>query len=104
MLRLGGEREWDPPILETSALHRDGVADLWAAIEAHRTYLAASGALEAKRHARLLREVEALAAERFRVNAAATLAGQPELATDLAARRLDPYAVAAMLVSKAAGS
>lgn len=104
MLRLGGAREWDPPILETSALHRDGIDDLWAAIEAHRTYLQSSGALEAKRHARLLREVEALAAERFRLNAAATLAGEPELAADLAARRLDPYAVAAMLVRKAAGS
>ena len=103
MLRLGGEREWDPPVLETSALHRDGVDDLWAAIEAHRTYLQGSGALEAKRHARLLREVEALAAERFRVNAAATLAAEPELVADLAARRLDPYAAAAMLVSKAAG-
>lgn len=103
MLRLGGEREWDPPVLETSALQRDGVDDLWAAIEAHRTYLQGSGALEAKRHARLLREVEALAAERFRVNAAATLAAEPELVADLAARRLDPYAAAAMLVSKAAG-
>ena len=104
MVRLGGARDWDPPILRTSALQREGIDDLWAAIERHQTYLAGSGALVVKRHARLLREVEALAAERFRVNAAAILARDPELAADLAARRLDPYAVAAMLVAKAADS
>ena len=104
MVQLGGVREWQPPILETSALHRGGVEELWSAIELHRTYLQTSGVLEVKRHARLLREVEALAAERFRVNAARTLAGEPQLAADVAARRLDPYAAAAMLVRKASGS
>ena len=103
MLRLGGAREWEPPILETSALHREGVDELWSAVQAHRAYLQGSGVLEVKRRARLLREVEALAAEHFRVDAAAWLSGEPELAADLAAGRLDPYAAAAMLVSKAAG-
>ena len=101
MLHLGAARGWDPPVLETTALHHDGVDQLWAAIEEHHDYLRTSGALEEKRRARLLREVEALAAERFRVKAAATLAQEPALAADLAARRLDPYAAAAMLVREA---
>jgi LAO/AO transport system kinase len=104
MLRLGPNKDWDPPILATSALQREGVDELWAAVEAHSSYLTTSGALGQKRHARLLREVEALAAERFRVSAAATLESDPGLVDDLAARRLDPYAAAAMLVEKSAGS
>jgi LAO/AO transport system kinase len=104
MLRLGGAREWDPPVLETTASDRLGVHELWDAIEGHRAYLGSSGALSAKRLARLLREVEALAAERFRSNAAARLAAEPELTADLEARRIDPYAVAAMLVRKATDS
>jgi GTPase len=104
MLRLGPARDWDPPILATAALHQDGIDALWAAVEDHRGYLRSSGALEDKRRARLLREVESLAAERFRLRAGAILADEPTLAEDLAARRLDPYAAAAMLVRKAAGS
>ena len=104
MLGLGAKGGWDPPVLETTASQHDGVEQLWAAIEAHREYLRTCGALEGKRSARLLREVEALAAERFRVKAAATLAEEPALAADLAARRLDPYAAAAMLVRKAAAT
>jgi GTPase len=104
MLRLGGERGWDPAIVETSALQREGIDGLWSRIEAHRDYLSGSGALEGKRHARLLREVEVLAAERFRVQVAATLAEAPGLAADLASRRLDPYAAAAMLMSRSVGS
>ncbi|MEA2556124.1 MAG: GTPase, partial [Actinomycetota bacterium] len=101
---LGGAREWDPPVLETTASDRLGVHELWDAIEGHRAYLGSSGALSAKRLARLLREVEALAAERFRSKAAARLAAEPELTADLEARRIDPYAVAAMLVGKATDS
>ena len=50
----------------------------------------------------MLTEVEALAAERFRTRAATALAGDPALAEDLASRRLDPYAAAAMLLERAA--
>ena len=52
--------------------------------------------------ARLLREVESLAAERFRAVAAGALQGDAALADDLTARRIDPYAAAAMLVRLAA--
>ncbi|MEO8475733.1 MAG: methylmalonyl Co-A mutase-associated GTPase MeaB [Actinomycetota bacterium] len=97
MLRLGSSRSWDPPVLTSVALERRGIAELWAAIEEHRSYLASSGDLEAKRRARLLREVESLAAERFRLHAASTLQRDADLVADLAARRIDPYAAAERL-------
>ena len=97
MLRLGPSRPWDPPVLTTAALERQGLTELWSAIEDHRTHLASSGDLDEKRRARLLREVESLAAERFRVRAAETLERDGGLVEDLAARRIDPYAAAARL-------
>jgi len=103
MLHLGAARDWDPPVLSTSAIDHGGVEALWEAIEAHRAHLGASGALAERRRVRLLREVESLAAERFRVQVATALAADPALAGDLAERRIDPYGAAAMLVDRAAG-
>ena len=103
MLHLGAARDWDPPVLSTSAIDHGGVESLWEAIEAHRAHLGASGALAERRRVRLLREVESLAAERFRVQVATALAADPALAGDLAERRIDPYGAAAMLVDRAAG-
>ena len=39
MLHLGAAREWDPPVLSTSAVDAEGIESLWEAIEAHRTHL-----------------------------------------------------------------
>lgn len=97
MLHLGAAREWDPPVLTLTALQGEGIEELWTAIEEHRTHLASTGALESKRRARLVREVESLAAERFRLVAAARLRAEPGLAEQLQERRLDPYRAAAML-------
>ena len=102
MLHLGAARDWEPPVLETAALAGEGIEELWAAIEDHRAHVAASGALAAKRRGRLLREVESLAAERFRTVAAGALEGDAALTDDLTARRIDPYGAAAMLVRLAA--
>jgi LAO/AO transport system kinase len=97
MLHLGAARAWDPPILTTIAVGGEGIDDLWEAIEDHRTHLESSGALASKRQARLIREVEGLAAARSKVRAAERLREMPELIEELGARRLDPYRAAAML-------
>jgi len=97
MLRMGPPRTWAPPVLATAALERRGIAELWEAVDEHRGHLTASGDLEGKRRARQLREVESLAAERFRLRAAATLEDDAGLLADLAARRIDPYAAADQL-------
>jgi LAO/AO transport system kinase len=102
MLHLGAARAWDPPVLMTSALQHAGVAELRASIAEHRSHLQESGELRAKRRARLLREVEALAGARFRVRVAAALAGDAALADELEARRVDPYRAAAMLTNATA--
>jgi LAO/AO transport system kinase len=101
MLHLGAARDWDPPVLTVSATGGDGIDEVWDAVESHRAHLEASGALGAKRRVRLLREVEALAAARFRLEISGALAADPALADDLVERRTDPYAAAAMLVERA---
>jgi hypothetical protein len=52
----------------------------------------------------LVREVESLAAERFRALAAAALDADGSLAEDLVARRVDPYRAAAILVERASST
>ncbi len=97
MLHMGAARAWEPPVLQTSALRQEGIDELAAAVASHRGYLVSSGELGVKRRARLLREVESLAAERFRVHAASKLKAAPDLVEALEARRIDPYRAAAIL-------
>ncbi len=104
MLHLGAARAWDPPILPASALRHEGIGELRTAIAEHRTFLDDSGTLLAKRRARLLREVESLAAERFRLKAATALKTDGALADELVSRRLDPYRAAAMLADETAAA
>jgi LAO/AO transport system kinase len=104
MLHMGAARDWDPPVLATAATERDGVTEVWDAIEGHRAHLDSAGALAARRRDRLVREVETLAAERFRALAAAALDADGSLAEDLVARRVDPYRAAAILVERASST
>src|SRR5213592_2986810 len=67
MLHLGQAREHDPPVLSSAATLGEGIDELWRAIEEHGAWAEATGARDARRRARLLAEVESLAAERFRV-------------------------------------
>ena len=101
MLHLGAAREWDPPVLTTTASREKDWSSLWEAIEDHRTHVEASGALYEKRRARLIREVEGLAAERFRLRQSSRLRDAPQLLHDLEGRRVDPYRAAAMLAEGA---
>src|SRR5207244_1806236 len=90
MLRLGPKRDWDPPVRAVAATTGD-VSVVWAAVEEHDGWARTSGARDAKRRARLLAEVESLAAERFKLGVAAALADDPALVTDLPERRVDAY-------------
>ena len=103
MLAMGPERDWTPPILRATATEREGTDELWEAIETHRARVEASGALVELRRARLLREVETLAAERFRARAAAALSADAALADDVVSRRIDPYRAAQALSERAGG-
>jgi len=103
MLHLGAARGWEPPVLRTDSLKEVGIAELWETVEAHHAYLASSGDLETKRRARIMREVESLVAERFRVQVARALEADPGLTEDLAAYRMDPYRAATILAEHGRG-
>jgi LAO/AO transport system kinase len=102
MLHLGSARDWDPPVLMTTATTGEGLDGLWGAAEGHRSWLLGSGGLDAKRRARLRREVESLAGARFRTRVAAVFDGDAALLDDLERRRVDPYRAASILEARAA--
>ncbi|MEP6759649.1 MAG: methylmalonyl Co-A mutase-associated GTPase MeaB [Actinomycetota bacterium] len=103
MLRLGPSRSWDPPVLSTVAGVEEGITELWVGIEEHARWAAASGARNAKRRERLLREVESLAAERFRLDLTRVLEADADLVEGLVTRRVDPYGAAEETVRRVAG-
>jgi LAO/AO transport system kinase len=89
------EAEWRPDVVPTVATKGEGIDDLWAAIEKHRAYQEERGLLEARRHRRIRREIEAIVAERYRerIGSDAKVLLE-ELTGEVAARRMDPYAAA----------
>lgn len=102
MLKMGQELEWVPPVIRTSTVNDEGIDELWEAIESHRKHLEASGELDRRRRARLLREVEEMVSVRLRDRAASMLeqGALEKLADDLVARRVDPYRAADILVGE----
>jgi LAO/AO transport system kinase len=102
MLRMGPRPAWEPPIVRTSTVTGEGIDDLWDAIEAHRGHLDQTGGLAERRRRRILEEVEGMVAERLRARTAGLLDGRAEsaLADDLAARRVDPYRAAEILLER----
>jgi LAO/AO transport system kinase len=101
MLHLGSAREHDPPVVSAAASIGEGIDEVWAAIEAQGAGPTPSGAPPATLRPRLLAEVEALAAERFRAAVTLALEADQELADGLAERRVDPYGAAAALARRA---
>jgi len=65
MLALGGELDWEPPILETVGSSGAGTAELWDAVERHRSHLGTAG-LEAGRRSRRRAELDTALAARLR--------------------------------------
>jgi LAO/AO transport system kinase len=100
MLRLGAARPWEPPVLATTATTDEGLEELWLSIARHRAHLDATGTLRTRRHARVLQEVEALAAERFRQATVRALEADGDLAERLRTRTVDPYAAADALLHR----
>jgi LAO/AO transport system kinase len=100
MIQMGSEHAWTPPVVTTSAVEGEGIAELWEAVDEHRQHLETTGALERGRRARLLREVESLTAERLRGAIRELLDSDISLVDDLAERRTDPYRAAAILMER----
>ena len=102
----GDGRGWRTPVVRTIATSGDGVAEVVAAVEDHRSWLG-DGGMRERRVGRAAREIEGLALDALRVRAGgvdgdARLAA---LADDVVAGRTDPYAASDTLVAAlAAGS
>ncbi|MGO9875395.1 MAG: methylmalonyl Co-A mutase-associated GTPase MeaB [Acidimicrobiia bacterium] len=104
MLELAPGVAWRPPIVTTVATDSEGVAELWAKVRAHRTFLESSGDIAERRHARLAAELRALVVERLLARGGGITVGArfEALVDQVAARETDPYAaVDALLAGRA---
>ena len=102
MIEWSGERDWNPPIVETVATNGQGIDEVWDTIAAHRSHLETDGRLAARRAARLRDEIRSLVVERLGERAAALCAGPgfDELLGRVESRDVDPHAAAATLLNQ----
>ena len=95
-----GADDWKPPIVSTVAASGEGIADLVAAIDKHRDWLARTGQRDQRRLGRVREEISAIALGELRQR----MGGLPgesrldELADRVLAGDLDPYAAADELI------
>jgi LAO/AO transport system ATPase len=108
MLSLGGRHSesghWRPPIVKTVASREtdNGVDEVLAKVEAHRSWLESSGEGHRRRSERAAREIEAiaLAALRERMGDVHGSAALGSLADAVVAGRTDPYRAAEELLAE----
>ena len=91
---------WRPPIVDTVAIERTGVDDLWVALLAHEHHLVSTGLLERRRADRLARELQDIVAERLHERARSLCAGDEydRLHDAVLERRLDPWSASDQLL------
>ncbi len=95
---------WEPPIVKTVATRGDGLDDLCAAVARHREHLDASGERASREVARARAGFVSMLRERLLEGALARLAAEEgqldEIASRIAARQADPWALADELASR----
>ncbi len=96
MIGRGERGEWTVPVLRTVASRGEGVAELVAALDAHRRWSDRSGERGRRRVARAEAEIEAVAVARLRARIAGVegRVGLADLAKRVVAGELDPFAAA----------
>jgi len=87
-----GGGSWSPPIVDTVASRGEGIAELTAAIERHRSWLQKTGGLDRRRRGHLALRVRSLLTERLL--AAAEEAGLADAVERAATDGTDPYDIA----------
>ncbi|MCI4366117.1 MAG: methylmalonyl Co-A mutase-associated GTPase MeaB [Thermoplasmata archaeon] len=106
LVATGADREgWRAPVLTTSTVTASGVPQLWAAIEAHETFLDADGRRAVGDRRRAREELIGLVQERVALDLAEALERKDAvgaLLDDVVARRLDPHDAAGRLVRRLA--
>ena len=104
MIATGGDREpgeWRPVVVRATATAAGGIDELVEALDKHRAWLESSGAGERQRVRRAAQEIRsiALAMLSARVGLRADDVQLAELAADVAAGKIDPYAAAGRLLA-----
>lgn len=94
----GGEL-WTPPILKCVATRGEGIADLVAALDRHKTWLDGTRTGRARRRVRLAEEVREALRETLIEAATSALATDIDRAvSEVEAKRLDPYTATEQLL------
>jgi LAO/AO transport system kinase len=95
---------WEPPIVRTVAVKDEGVDDLVRAVESHRAHLEGTGERHARETARARAAFVTVLRERLLAGALdrleAELGRLDEVASRIAARQADPYALAEELAAR----
>jgi len=106
MLELSGDRDWDPPILQSVATDGRGIDELWDAVLGHRAFLEADGRLAARRARRMREELRMIVVGRLAADAGVLLEGPhfDDVVADVVARRVDPYTAAESLTRRSPAS
>jgi LAO/AO transport system kinase len=94
------EGGWTPPIVLTVATKGEGTDEVVDEIQNHFAYLTDSGELTRRRVGRARREIEALALASVQRRLGEYAAGADQLAAEVAAGLLDPFAAADRLLDR----
>lgn len=106
MISLAGPWEgWRPPVVSTVAERAEGLGELLEELDKHAAWLTSSGERLVRQRRRVVEEVSGLARGTLLQRLRTTATGQrlDDLAGDVLAGRLDPYAAADTLVTDACG-
>jgi LAO/AO transport system kinase len=103
ILALDTDDGWQPPIVLTEAVKGEGIDDLWAKIEEHRSYLEENDLLAERRAQNLAGEVFAVASARAKTHLERAVAGDAELRRlldEVQRRELDPLSAVREILEK----
>jgi LAO/AO transport system kinase len=101
------DQGWEPPIVRTVGVTGEGIEDLAAGVDRHRTHLEATGGKAIREAARARASFVAILRERLLAGALARLEAEmghlDEVAARIAARQADPYQLAEELAARLHG-
>ncbi len=96
------EGEWNPPVLKIIAIKDEGIAAVATSVEKHRAYLQANQRFELRERARWRAELEDVLQREFLARLYRGVNGNrvEQLVEKIAAREMDVYAAAEMLMNE----
>jgi LAO/AO transport system kinase len=103
VLALGGQRDWNVPVVRTEAVRGVGIDELATKLAEHRAHIEAQGTLSQRRRRNLMSEVLAIATNRLRRELERSIADDDEvrqLLDRVVSRDLDPASAAAAILER----